>query len=517
MNFHIKAEYSKLFGKTAPTLQETMSSNLDPSLLIVLSMISYTDRSQQINERLKSILDLSEDGKKIISTVKINKRPSNLILWTELLKNSFDNFKLSDFNFNNPLKKIAEQLTIINEAEKDDGDINQYLLKNTLYFYQDNYAFQFYRAFNIFISNEIMKKYAEEFENKNRISLKDFILISNLFNNYYDQNKEWYNANSWILHIESFSKYSNISFEKINKFMDIVSFNKDDINKFSKSKDYKNHNFNFFNNKPFYKISEGLFIPVDGKLSQNLIFNNLYYRLLKSNNDSNAFMRDFGKAFEQYVSHLVSFVEKKSKNYKYKMLEEFEFGNPQKKSSDAYIIFKDKKINKKIVLVVEVKSARILDKFKRLEDDNDSLDKTIQKLTINPLKQQIKATKEIINSSGHPEITNDKFYYFMSVSMENFPQQFETVNLDVNDEDLIGIKCAGLNSLNIETFELFCKVISSNSPCSFSYIIEDHRNNYSSLSFKTYLSRLMNRNGYKNIAMENMIIDSQKFLYLSTQ
>ncbi|MFX7408716.1 hypothetical protein ABTJ09_20840, partial [Acinetobacter baumannii] len=60
--------------------------------------------------------------------------------------------------------------------------------------------------------------------------------------------------------------------------MNIVSFNKEDINKFSESEDYKNHNFNFFNNKPFYKISEGLFIPVDGKLSQNLIFNNIYYR-----------------------------------------------------------------------------------------------------------------------------------------------------------------------------------------------------------------------------------------------
>ena len=516
MNFHIKAEYSKLFGKTAPILQETMSGNLDPSLLVVLSMISYTDRSQQINKHLKNILNLSEEGKRIISTVKINKRPSNLILWTELLKNSFDVFNLLDFDFDNSLKKITEHLTIINENEKDDGDINQYLLKNTLYFYQDNYAFQFYRSFNIFIKNNIMKKYADEFENINKISLKDFILISNLINLTYEQTKEWHKANSWILHIESFSKYSNISLDNIKKFMNIVSFNKEDINKFSESEDYKNHNFNFFNNKPFYKISEGLFIPVDGKLSQNLIFNNIYYRLLKSSNNSKVFMSDFGKAFEQYVSHLVSFVEKKSKNYKYEMLEEFEFGNPKKKSSDAYIVFKDKTINKKIVLVVEVKSARILDNFKRLGDDNASLDKTIQKLIINPLKQQIKVTREIIKSSEHLEITKDKFYYFMSVSMENFPQQFENVNLDINDEDLTDIKCAGLNALNIETFELFCKAISSNSPRSLSYIIENHRNQYSSLSFKTYLLRFIDRNGYKNTAMDNMINDAYKSLYHQT-
>lgn len=517
MNIHIHAEYSKLFGKKAPTLQETMCSSLDPSLLVVLSMISYKDRSEQLNEKLKKILSLSEDGKNQISKVKIKKRPSNLILWTELLKNDVDNFKLLDFDFDKSLNKITEQLTIINENETDDGDEQQYLLKNMLYVYEDNYAFQFYRALNIFINNNIMKKYANEFEKRNEISLKDFILISNLINCNSDQNKEWDKANHWIINIKSFAKYLNINFEKIKKFMEIVSFTKEDLNKYSQSEDYKNHNFNFFNNKPFYNMGEGLFIPVDGKLSQNLIFNNLYYRILQSSNDSKAFMRDFGKAFEQYVSQLISFVGKKSKSYKYKALDEFEFGSPKKRSSDAYILFKDKKINKKIVLVVEVKSARILDRFKRLKDDNESLDRTIQKLTIDPLKQQIKATKEIIRSAEHPEITKDKIYYFMSVSMEDFPQQLENINLDIKDEDLIDIKCAGLNSLNIETFELFCKAISGDLPWSFSYIIEHYRNNYSSLSFKNYLSRLMNRNGYKNIAMDNMIMDSQKSLYLSTQ
>lgn len=514
LNIEIAAEYSKLFGKKAPMLEETMADNLDQSLLVLLSMISYKDRSNELIEKLKPILNLSNKNHELISKVKIKKRPSNLILWTELLKRNMNisDFNIKEFNFNNSLKKITEQLTIINENENDTGDEKQYLLKNMLYVYEDSPSFQCHRSLNIFINNNIMKKHIDSFEEKNDISIKDFISICNLINTVYGNCQEWYKANYWVLHIESLAKQTGFNFNKIKKFMEIVSFTKKDIEEYSKSNEYKNHNFNFFNNRPFYNMGNNCYIPVDGKLSQNLIFNNLYHRLKKSSNDKKEFMRDFGRAFEHYVNQLVVFVEKESKSYKYKAISEFEFGNPKKLSSDSYLLFKDIKINKEIVLVVEVKSARILDKVKRLKEDNEAVDKTIKKLTKDPLIQQIKTTKDIIESNAHNEITKDKFYYFISVSMEDFPQLFENINLDINSEVLVNIKCAGLNSFNIETFEWLCKLISGKLPWSFSYLIEVHRNKYSNLSFKTFLLRLLKAEGFENKKMDEMLLDSQKIV-----
>lgn len=195
--------------------------------------------------------------------------------------------------------------------------------------------------------------------------------------------------------------------------------------------------------------------------------------------------------------------------YEGSLLSEFSFGNPKRLSSDAYITFEDNKINKEIVIVFEAKSARILDEVRRLETDKDAINKSIKKITEDPLRQQINTTYEIIKSGEKPEINKNKIYYFISVSMDDFPVLFNNVNLNMNDEKYSDINYGGLYSISIEELEYLCKIISGNLPRSVSFILEEYRKTGYSNSFKNFLLKFEKSYNFKNKKFEDMVVNSQ--------
>lgn len=511
-NVTIQGEYSKLLGKKAPSIKELIPDNISEGCLVVLSMISYKDRGAELIRICEKKLALSSKGKKKICKVKINKRPSNLILWVEILKKKIKPLDINRFHFDNHVKEVAESLLCINEKEVTGNDDSLYLLKNLLYTYQDNFSFQYYRAVNIFLDDMLMEKYHAQFEQAYDISLKEFIIICKAINNIYTQTTDWKLANHWVLNTEFFSKNQGVDGVKIKKVMDLISFTQSDLQSYSKSEEYANHNFNFFSNTPFYSMGNDCYIPVDGKLAQNLVFNSLFYRVKKSAVDKKSFMREFGVAFERYAVNQIKYIANNSKSFKYTSISEFKYGIPEKHSSDAYICFKGTSANENAVLVFEVKSARILDDVKRLEGNRESVEKSIRKLTTYPLEQQIKVTSEVVELGCHPELTKDKVYYFISISMDDFPLLVGDFDIEISGDALKKLKCGGLYSFNIEELEVFCNITSNDFEWPCTYLLEKYRVDYSELSFKTYLSRLEKATKFKNPAFEKKVLDSQSFV-----
>ncbi|TON84894.1 hypothetical protein CGH47_24370, partial [Vibrio parahaemolyticus] len=59
-----------------------------------------------------------------------------------------------------------------------------------------------------------------------------------------------------------------------------------------------------FCNQPLLKLNDGTYVPIDGKLFEDILFNNLFYKLLDMT--PKKFMSDFGECFENYVTRLIT-------------------------------------------------------------------------------------------------------------------------------------------------------------------------------------------------------------------
>lgn len=532
-NFQIMATYKDLFGKEPVLLSDFLPKTVNSGFLVALSMISCKTAKlksgggnddpfvQWAMERLP----LTKEGRKFLSRSVINNRPSNLVLWVELLNRPIKKLDLKSFKRDNYLGLLLQSLLIINGNERELDDIPLHLVNKGLHKYQDNMTCQFYRSSEIFINDPTMQKYAEEFKRKCGVSLKDFIYISHITANIASQKGESKTGGGWVITSKSIEEKLvkdtqgyGFGSDLIKKVLDLVSFEQQECQAYAKSDAYKEQDFNFFNNKPLLKIDEDTFLPVDDKFVQNLVFNNLFHRVKAACSDKQAFMRDFGFAFERYVDVHVKYICDNSTSFDYSHIGEFKFGEPEKASSDSYIHYNDERLGS-LTLVFEVKSAKILDAVKRLEGDREAVERSIRKLSLSPFKQQIKVTSEIVESGENPQLTKDNIFYFVSVSFDDFPMLFgEWLQDDKDALDFGELKWGGNYSINIEELELLARVLSSNFPAPFPWVLEIYRVKYSNLSFKTYLSRLLTGNiepeltngqGFHNNAFLDRLSQSQ--------
>lgn len=512
-NARIQAEYSNLFYGPPPKLEELFKKGVDIAHLVALSMISFTDATPQERSWCKRNLALSLKGRNSIDELVISKRPSNLILWSFI---SGETIKSNEYDHSTHYKHLGEIITalsVINQQEREHQDDNGYLIKNLLHKYQDNPLYQFYRSAEIFLRTSTLDKYVMDFESTNGISVRDFVFICHAINiKYLTELSKPISEREWILDTAAFSNHTNFSTEKVSSTLKLISFTQHDAKKHAASDKFADHDFNLFSNRPFLAIDGGKYIPIDIRLTQNLVFNNLFYRIKSSATNKKSFMRDFGLAFESYASSLVRYACENSKSYKYTYIPEFDYGCPTKKSSDAYISFYDKTIKTKIILVFEFKSAKVLDSAKRLSENDDAIERSIGKVTIAPTEQQIKRTSEIVDGCFHEELTKENVYYFISISMDDFPVLIGDWNVKINYSHLSNLKSGGIYSFCIEELELFVKMISNNLERPAPYLLERYRTEHSDLSFKTYLSRLEKKVNFQNKPFEQKIIDSQKII-----
>lgn len=461
----------------------------------------------------KKNLSLSIKGRKTIDEVVISKRPSNLILWGIISRRPIKSKPYSHSTIDEHFGQIITALSAINEHERKYENDNGYLIKNLLHTYQDNFLYQFYRSSEIFIKSKDLETYMAEFEITNHIPVSDFIFICHAISiKYANELEKPIEMRNWILDSAAFSESTGFTKEKIDSTLKLISFTQSEAEKYAASSKFADHDFNFFSNRPFLSIGEERYIPTDAKLTQNLVFNNLFHRIKGSTKNKESFMRSFGFAFERYASELIRYACENSKSYKYTHIQEFEYGSPTKKSSDAYISLYDESIKATIILVFEFKSAKILDSARRLSESNYAIERSIGKLSTAPTEQQLKRTSEIIDGGFNSELTKESIYYFISVSMDDFPVLAGNWETQINLNHLSNIKCAGIYSFCIEELELLTKMISNNLDWPAHILLNEYSKKYPDLSFKTFLSRIGKKVKYENKPFEQKLISSQKII-----
>ena len=514
MNIEITAEYSHIFGVPIPMLSELLKDDVSFGDLITLSMLSWRQRDPRLAEWV-----IANANKKVFDDLYLrkmifNKRPSSYITWINLLSATINPIKLDKFNINNHMEKIAKLLTLTNEKEKELEDNEGYLVNNLLYNYRDNPLYQFYRTYETIINCNELVKYKEKFHKIYGVDVSLYICICHIISTTYMRNENENRPLAWILDINSLARHTGFTLEDVKKVMEMISFKQEDCVTHATTKDEFNQlNFNFFRNTPFLKIDDDKFLPIEGKIVQELVFTNLYYRLMACTEDEMEFRREFGNVFESYITKLIHYACENSSTFNYHHINEFHYGHKKgNKSSDSYIYFHDHTINKDIVVVFEVKSATILDSVRRINDVNNPIIESIEKTITKPLRQQIKATQNIINRNEHKEINIDKFYYFVAVTQDGFPlppnEHPKKIDLKRNPK----LQVAGLHSIPLEAFEILINLISHNLPVPLSYLLEDHRNFHSNISFKTYLARTKKKYSFENKKLDDIVYTSQKVI-----
>lgn len=102
------------------------------------------------------------------------------------------------------------------------------------------------------------------------------------------------------------------------------------------------------------------------------------------------------------------------------------------------------------------------------------------------MNQAMTAISEIVESKEHTDITEEKVYYFVSVTMTNLPFKLNGDYIAISDYP--NLKIGGYISINIEEFELFLKVLMVTNANPFGWYIEKYRQEPDS-SFKNFLNR----------------------------
>lgn len=411
---------------------------------------------------------------------------------------------------------IKEQERCINNFYNDYSA----LMTGTLLNYLDNPTFEFFRTYYFFIKERDyfennLKEYNfceiyDKFYQRYSISIQEYIeaiyIIGKCkFENNFNGIKETENLSEYSMLMSSDFIDNQESKEKVEKVLQILSFDYIEGKEWSIKTRDKDLDFSLFQEKPMYKLDNNIYVPITRKFIDDQTFNSLIYKIRQLYpKDDDKFWVILGKMFEKYVNYIVSETCKDLK-YKFKIIPEFKYGlkKAKKDSSDLYIIDHNN------VCVIELKSARPLNSIYQYNND-DELEKSIEKVIKKPIRQAIERTNEIVDSNACTELSLDKNYYFIAITLKNFPVHFT----DYSEFRIIiensKIKIKKINNLCIEEFELLCGAIGQGNHNIF-YFLEEYSEKMSSYcSFKNYINSYVK--GCSKKFFNELEIDVNKFI-----
>ncbi|MGI9840723.1 hypothetical protein [Vibrio parahaemolyticus] len=486
-NVNVLLTYQDLFDDEV-TINEHLKHGADYNDLCFLSAISfYEDEENRLSEWV------SDNFQKLPENRVVFGRSERLTAWKYLLSN------ISSLKLVNNRERCIEffkLFLLINDRDNNrDFNVRHKFSLGFINNYRDRYIAQYYRAKKIFLSEAFVSEYGEKFYSHYGVSVHEYFHVIHAILKYYKHSKRRvdyycsYNSLYWQFNVISLAKDYNCDMNVFSKVMECVSFDLNEGKLFSLASLYDSNNISLFRDKPFIKISPSVYIPIDGKLVEELLFNNLFYKI-KEINDVR-FLSDFGLYFESYIQSITESSITNLNHHKYKIIPEFKYKKGQCKSPDLILLTE----YENSALVVEVKSARFLDEVVSSNNNESSLDKSLIKLKENPWKQSAKSISEIISLKENVDINENKNYYFLAVTMNDIPMSLTEYNIkDNNGNDISDF----FFSMNVEAYECLLEIVSSDCRYNIFDILRAYRDNESSMSIKTYLARVK-----KYIAINN--------------
>lgn len=510
MNVYIFAEYSDIYKK--PFNKNTLTNLINNAnfyhLTNILSRLGYFDETSDNKSLINKFLELSNNlnpkvKHKYLKDKILVSRHGVLLAWKYLLalNNTYSN---KSYTYEADLIKALKSILVLQEKYLDyrDNNIWLYICANSVFNYYDNSSKQLVRAYYIFIKiknnykfSHIINLIDEKFFEKYKLHIHEYIYLVGIINSYFDNfysfnpKENNYFTKNWILNPYKLPKVTQNAIEKINTLFENISFNQSEGNSWSITHLDNQFDFDLFINKPILKINDNCYLPIDKKFLNNLMFNSLFYKLrMCYPSQDNNFMKEFGLIFENYVTWITNEMTHYSKLH-YCTINEFTYGTPEKKSPDIMLLYEN------TVLVIEVKSSRVLYEVNKDYANVSSINKSVKKLIFNPLVQSIKAMNDVVLNVYNKDLNNNKVYYFLTVSMENFPSSYIDAGEFITEvKKMNNLKVGGFYSFSIEEFEIFIEVLCENI-YPFGYFLEKYRTICKPQdSFKNFINKFQKAN-----------------------
>lgn len=494
-NVYIIADYHKIFGENPPELSDVLGDDVHPGMLATLSMLSWKNRTPEINEWVEKNIPLTSAGLVATRESDFSNRTSCMWLWLYLIKN------LRKYNFDHEgekdqfYEKIIRCLTILNKKEHNKEDTNGYLMNNGYGFYRDNYYWQINRSMRSFVYEKKMKTYVSNFQKHYNVKLTDYIELHSFLTRRFSQGATVLASvrpSVWVIDLDVLAQETRLNSEELERIMMMSSFSIDDFRNQENDFNKEDAWHDFLRTYPYFRLSEKKYIPINGKLAENLLYNELFHKIKYAAPSPLQFMTDYGLCFESYISDLIKLACRKSKFINYKYLPEFKYDSNSKRSSDAYIYFRDEVSNVDVVIVIEVKAKRIREQARIVNPTEKDIQLSIDKTIRDPLSQALGVTCDIINKQESKILKKDKVYYFMSVSMDGYTSIFGDYDLSLSPKHHEEIKLGGVYPVTIEGFECFMRVLMSNYSSPANIILNDFNEVREKISFKTHVARISN-------------------------
>lgn len=354
--------------------------------------------------------------------------------------------------------------------ENDSVNIIHSAAANAAYNYYDGMSNQCARAYYIFVKNKVnVVKIASKFEKKYGISLESYIYLSTLTASYLENyirnigKRERYFYNDWNIG-KNLLGFKEEKKKDVLAFLDNISFTMEDesLTHIETSK-YEL----FLAKRPLLKIGNNHYLPIESSLYNNLIFNSLFHKINTCYEGKSTFINQFGLMFQDYVEYISNKFCERS-NGRYEFIKEFSYGKPEKNSPDIMILHKTN--NKTYVLVIEVKSARLLyDMIEYKDISKETNEKSVNKVISKPILQSIHAMNDVVLKGVRENLNSSVDYIFATVTMNNFPYKFQYLEALHNRVKPYkeSLSILTYNAICIEEFELLLQVLEYNTHISF--------------------------------------------------
>ena len=387
------------------------------------------------------------------------------------------------------LEVLHEAFTLLNDRRDDakDGTLQQ-LIKAYASNGRDNPISKLRRTQHIFLDSQSLAPYIQIFEKKTGVPLKMFVNVIFFLIAHWNKSgsgrqtppdrREWAISADWL------SQQTHTSIEQIKLILKEISFSAVQGRAFAAATLNQPNEFLMYRETPLFEIEDGLYIPLEGKLVEELIFENLLYRIHKANGEPPTFLSAFGVEFEKYAQQYASSFMRNLPQYE--LIDEFEFGDKDSRLRSPDVIISTP--SKSALVVFEMKSARPLYKSLSTENTLSSVDESIDKLYQAPLRQAYKAVQNILKHKAHPSFTALTRYTFVSVTMNNFPMNFTEFTVDDGHGNNLA---PALHSFDIETFEVLMHASRYSANHTIQDMLVQCYKNRNEMSAKTCLNRLM--------------------------
>lgn len=461
-NLHLLLSHRNLYG-TARSIDDILDRPISADLLCMLSILAFENNEENrfrswAASSLAVFANQPANEVDNMRTRSVFGRLQIFECWKQLLARA-GTLQIGRQNRIELAGTLHELFARINDHE-DDGDPHQHLIKAGIHFSRDDYLFKLYRAQKIFLDGQHLAPYVAEFERQHGFELESYLgVIFAIIVRCHLKRRvgrfDPFDLDGWCVDLDEMHRDMEIDLELLRKIMNAIAFTLDEGIASAGGTVDSAANFELFRSRPFLKLSETCFLPIEGKLVEELLFDNLLHRLHFASGRDIQFHTELGYDFERYTQSLIEDFCASSSGIAYECIPEFTYGKGNARSPDAMVRCEQNKT----LLAFEVKSARYLDSILTTDNAPEAVADSFNKLRDKPWKQVHDAIGRIVGEHRHAKLTDGLRYLFVAITMNEIPHSLQDYRVQIDGHDVS--HC--FHSFGIHTLELLLMAASLSS------------------------------------------------------